>query len=91
MLILLTGCLADDLPPYRDGGGAGGRAGGFGDGAGAGGGDGGGEGDDGLSGLQETIPGIPGEDYPIYAAVPESEFGCDGRVNIVALMQIRCE
>ena len=43
-------------------------------------GGGGGE-DGGLSGLQETIPGIPGEDYPIYADVPESEFSCDERVK----------
>ena len=86
MLLFLTGCFADDLQSYGNGG-PGGRSGGFGGGAGFGdgsgsGGDGGGGGEDGgLSGLQETIPGIPGEDYPIYADVPESEFSCDERVK----------
>merc|ERR1712051_213666 len=28
--------------------------------------------------LQGSIPGVPGEDYPIYAEVPESGFACDG-------------
>merc|ERR1740131_53300 len=31
--------------------------------------------------LQASIPGIPGEDYPIYAEVPESGFACDGQVD----------
>ena len=78
MLLFITGCFADDLQSYGNGG-PGGRSGGFGGGSG---GDGGGGGEDGgLSGLQETIPGIPGEDYPIYADVPESEFSCDERVK----------
>merc|ERR1711892_1341305 len=34
-----------------------------------------------LSMLQASIPGIPGEDYPIYAEVPESGFVCDGQVD----------
>merc|ERR1712201_60861 len=34
-----------------------------------------------LSMLQASIPGIPGEDYPIYAEVPESGFACDGQVD----------
>jgi len=35
----------------------------------------------GVAALEETIPGIPGEDYPIYAEVPESSFVCDGQVD----------
>jgi len=35
----------------------------------------------GLDDLQVNIPGIPGEDYPIYAEVPETGFSCDGRVE----------
>merc|ERR1711892_414338 len=31
--------------------------------------------------LEETIPGIPGEDYPIFGEVPESSFVCDGQVD----------
>jgi hypothetical protein len=42
------------------------------------------QGDDaagGLEDLQVNIPGIPGEDYPIYAEVPDTGFSCDGRVE----------
>jgi len=35
----------------------------------------------GLDDLQVNIPGIPGEDYPIYAEVPETGFSCDARVE----------
>jgi len=38
-------------------------------------------GDDALAALGDTIPGVPGEDYPIYAEVPESGFACDGQVD----------
>jgi len=31
--------------------------------------------------LASSIPGVPGEDYPIYAEVPESGFTCDGQVD----------
>ena len=31
--------------------------------------------------LEKAIPGVPGEDYPIYAEVPESGFACDGQVD----------
>merc|ERR1712027_163696 len=31
--------------------------------------------------LQGAIPGVPGEDYPIYAEVPETAFACDGHVD----------
>jgi len=52
------------------GGGAGGGAGGFGDSAGGGSGS-----------LEEAIPGIPGDDYPILAEVPETSFLCDGQAD----------
>jgi len=31
--------------------------------------------------LEETIPGIPGDDYPIFAEVPETSFLCDGQAD----------
>ena len=31
--------------------------------------------------LEDTIPGTPGEDYPIFAFVPETSFSCDGQVD----------
>merc|ERR1719385_120409 len=34
-----------------------------------------------LAMLQGNIPGVPGEDYPIYAEVPETGFTCDGQVD----------
>ena len=34
-----------------------------------------------LDMLASSIPGVPGEDYPIYAEVPESGFTCDGQVD----------
>lgn len=37
--------------------------------------------DDNLAMLEKSVPGIPGEDYPIYAEVPETSFACDGRVD----------
>ena len=30
---------------------------------------------------QVNIPGVPGEDYPIYAEVPDTGFTCDGLVE----------
>merc|ERR1711867_416894 len=66
--ILALVCGAATQSQY--GGVAGGRAGG---GFGGGGGNGG--------SLEETIPGIPGEDYPIYSEVPETSFFCDGQVD----------
>jgi len=54
------------------GAGAGGRGGDGGFGAG---------GSNGEGSLEETIPGVPGEDYPIYAEVPETSFSCDGQVD----------
>ena len=77
---------------YRPGGGSSGGAGGFGgSGGGFGGSSGGGvdgsEGgfDDAAGGsggsLEEAIPGVPGEDYPILAEVPETSFLCDGQAD----------
>merc|ERR1711892_230196 len=37
--------------------------------------------DDPLAGLTNNIPGVPGEDYPIYSEVPETAFACDGQVD----------
>merc|ERR1711978_98568 len=34
-----------------------------------------------LAMLQGAIPGVPGEDYPIYAEVPKTAFACDGQVD----------
>ena len=31
--------------------------------------------------LAETIPGVAGDDYPIFAEVPETSFLCDGQVG----------
>ena len=38
-------------------------------------------GDDSLAMLEKAVPGIPGEDYPINAEVPETAFSCDGQVD----------
>merc|ERR550517_1545441 len=35
----------------------------------------------GIGSLEDTIPGTPGEDYPIYAVPPETSFSCDGQVD----------
>lgn len=37
--------------------------------------------DAGLDMLMKAVPGIPGEDYPIYAEAPETEWSCEGQVN----------
>ena len=34
-----------------------------------------------LAMLQGAIPGVPGEDYPIFAEVPETGFACEGQVD----------
>ena len=31
--------------------------------------------------LEASIPGLPGEDYPIFAEVPDTAFSCDGQVE----------
>jgi len=38
-------------------------------------------GDSNLAMLEKSIPGVPGQDYPIFAEVPESAFSCDGQVD----------
>ena len=38
-------------------------------------------GDVGTKMLMNAVPGTPGEDYPIYAEVPETGFACDGQVD----------
>merc|ERR1711928_197492 len=35
----------------------------------------------GIGSLEDTIPGTPGADYPIYAVPPETSFTCDGQVD----------
>jgi len=37
--------------------------------------------DDNIAMLEKAVPGVPGEDYPIYAEVPESGFSCEGQVD----------
>jgi len=37
--------------------------------------------DSNLAMLEKAVPGVPGEDYPIYGEVPESGFACDGQVD----------
>merc|ERR1719244_2019565 len=70
---------------YQPGGGFGGGAGGFGGGSGSFGGSAGYDGASDASGgegsLEETIPGVPGDDYPIFAEVPDTSFLCDGQVD----------
>ncbi|CAB4060820.1 unnamed protein product [Lepeophtheirus salmonis] len=34
-----------------------------------------------ISALEEALPGVPGEDYPIFAEVPETSFSCDGQIE----------
>ena len=31
--------------------------------------------------LAQTIPGVAGDDYPIFAEVPDTSFLCDGQVR----------
>jgi len=54
------------------GGGFGGSSGGYDEASDASGG---------VGSLEETIPGVPGDDYPIFAEVPETSFFCDGQVD----------
>merc|ERR1711892_1315543 len=37
--------------------------------------------DNNLAMLEKSVPGVPGEDYPIYSEVPETGFGCEGQVD----------
>ena len=38
------------------------------------------EGDDPLDWLRDSIPGEPGVDYPIFGAVEQTSFSCEGKV-----------
>jgi len=38
-------------------------------------------GDDNLAMLEKSIPGVPGQDYPILSEVPDSAFTCEGQVD----------
>jgi len=88
--LLICGAAAQSQ--YSPGGGGsgfgGGSSGGFGGGSsgGFGGSDAGYEGGNDAAGgsggsLEETIPGTPGDDYPIFAEVPETSFLCDGQAD----------
>ena len=37
--------------------------------------------EDPLAGLAANIPGLPGQDYPIFANPPETSFECDGKIQ----------
>jgi len=87
---LLCGVIAQSR--YRPGDGAGGAGGSSGSGSfnspGGGGSGNGGNGDgaggaggSGSGSLEEAIPGVPGDDYPIFAEVPETSFLCDGQAD----------
>jgi len=71
-LALASLSLADK--PLGQYSGTGGFGGGFGD-------DPGYEGGAGGDNLEEVIPGVPGDDYPIFAEVPDTSFLCDGQVD----------
>merc|ERR1712123_442998 len=34
-----------------------------------------------LKMLMNAVPGVPGEDYPIYSEAPETAFSCDGQID----------
>merc|ERR1712106_695472 len=34
-----------------------------------------------LAALSSSVPGVPGEDYPIYSEVPDTAFSCDGQID----------
>ena len=38
-------------------------------------------GDDNIAMLEKAVPGVPGQDYPIYAEVPDTSFSCLGQVD----------
>ena len=78
LVVILSGAGAQ-LAGYGGGGGGGGGGARGGGGVGGDGGGGGGGGD--VGDLSETIPGVAGEDYPIYAEVPDTGFTCDGQVE----------
>lgn len=46
-----------------------------------------------ISMLKDSVPGVPGDDYPIYAEAPETAFTCDDKVNggYYADSEARCQ
>jgi len=88
---LICGVIAQSR--YRPGGSDGGAGGGsdsdsfnspgFGGNGGdsSGGAGGGAVGAGGSGSLEEAIPGVPGDDYPIFAEVPDTSFLCDGQAD----------
>jgi len=80
--LLICGAAAQSQ--YRPGSLGGSSGGGFGGGSSSGNGgyDGASDAAGGGGGsLEETIPGVPGDDYPIFADVPETSFLCDGQAD----------
>merc|ERR1711874_277004 len=75
--------LAAGQSQYQSSGGFGGSSsGGFGGfGGGSGGYEGASDAAGGAGSLEETIPGVPGDDYPIYSTVPDTSFDCRGRFD----------
>merc|ERR1719474_870056 len=78
--------LAAGQSQYQSGGFGGSSSGGFGGSSSGGFGGGSGAYEGGASdatggSLEEAIPGVPGDDYPIFAEVPETSFLCDGQVD----------
>merc|ERR1739845_235332 len=50
------------------------------------------ESQDPLEALSSSIPGTPGQDYPIYSQPPETSFACDGYVSgYYADTEARCQ
>jgi len=83
--LLICGAAAQSQ--YRPGGSGfgGGSSSSFGGGSNGGYEDGAGGASDAAGGsggsLEEAIPGVPGDDYPIFAEVPETSFLCDGQAD----------
>ena len=80
--VFLVLCYISSLEAQLSSYGGGGSSGAGGRGSGGAGGSVSGSGGSGGGGsLEESIPGVPGEDYPIYATVPDTGFSCDGQVR----------
>jgi hypothetical protein len=47
----------------------------------------------GIDMLRMAVPGTPGEDYPIYAKIPDTSFNCEGRIEggYYADTEARCQ
>ena len=72
LCLLLVLCYVSSLEAQLSSYGGGGSSGAGGRGSGSTGG--------GSGSLEESLPGTPGDDYPIYASVPDTGFTCDGQV-----------